>query len=305
MTSVLLTGASGYVGKAFIERAEGLDITSIDRVIDNSIRAKCSTCIEADLNELSENQKDLLQDFEGIVIHLAAARSDEETENVYERDNLKATNGLLSALDGQKILKFIHVGSVAAIDGEQLYREAIVPSNSDDWYRLTKYRQQVLVSEWSQLFDIPLTILAPSAIYDANAGANSTNIGRLEGLVSNLKLAPSINVLKSLTAMDLIVEAINTTIFVDGKSNHEKYLVIDRPTKTVTEICQDKFEARVVVRVPFLKNLLLLVAFILKTLGLKRKIPLTRERVLKLYKSTNYLADKDYRDWENVIFKLN
>lgn len=79
-----------------------MEITLIDRIIDNSIRANKTACIEADLNKLSENQKDLLRDFKGIVIHLAAARSDEETEGVDERDNSKATNGLLSALDGEK-----------------------------------------------------------------------------------------------------------------------------------------------------------------------------------------------------------
>lgn len=197
------------------------------------------------------------------------------------------------------------MGSVVAIDGECLDREAIVPKNSDDWYRLTKVRQHLLVSEWSQLIDIPLTILAPSAIYDANAEASSTNIGTLESIVSKLKLAPNIKERKSLTAMDLIVEAINTPIFEEGPSNHEKYLVIERPLQTATKICQDKFNAQVVVRVLFLKNLLLLFPSILENFGLKQKIPLTRERILKLYKSTNYLTDKDDGDWENEKFKLN
>ena len=299
MTKVLITGASGYVGKEFIEQVDGLDITSIDRVIVDIVRFKSSVCIHADLNDLSANQKELLRDFEGIVVHLAAARSDEETADVYERDNIKATNELLKALDAQKICKFIHVGSVAAIDGEYLDKEGLVPSNSDDWYRLTKYRQQKIISEWSRRYGIPLTILAPSAIYDANAGANSTNIGRLEKVVSKLKLAPSINVLKSLTAMELLIQAITDSVFVVGKLQHEKYLVIDRPTKTVTEICRDKFNARVVIKVPLLKNALLSIAFILLYFGLSKRIPLTKERVLKLYKSTDYRADKDYKDWAN------
>ena len=65
------------------------------------------------------------------------------------RTTLKATEALIKTLDPSKIEKFIHMGSVAAIDGKELENKNIYPKNSDDWYRLSKFRQQVLIEKWA------------------------------------------------------------------------------------------------------------------------------------------------------------
>lgn len=299
MERVLVTGASGYIGKALLENSRDMNITSLDRVFNDEVVQRSEDFINADLNDLTELQKNVLFSFEGVVVNLAAARSDDQFEAVYKRDNIQATDSLLKNLDPNKIRKFIHIGSVAAIDGERLEQHEIVPSTSDDWYRLTKFKQQLMISTWASKFRIPLVILAPSAVYDNNAIANSTNIGRLEKVISITKVAPRIDVIKSLTPMHLLIDAIGLSIFDSKSPEIERYLVVERPSTTVTKICQQKFKSKMIIPTPFLKSFLLLLAFLLLVFRLNHKFPLTRERINKLYRPTNYQPGTKYKDWYN------
>ena len=117
---------------------------------------------------------------------------------------------------------------------------------------------------------------------------------------------PEINVLKSLTTMSNLISAIK--YFIDTKeesTEHKKinlirrYLVLDKPVMTITEICKKKFKAKLVVKIPKLKSLLLLLASLINFIGLQKKIPLSKDRVMKLYKSTDYNNIKGYKEWLN------
>ena len=68
---------------------------------------------------------------------------------------------------------------------------------------------------------------------------------------------------------------------------------------TITEICKKKFKAKLVVKIPKLKSLLLLLASLINFIGLQKKIPLSKDRVMKLYKSTDYNNIKCYKEWFN------
>ena len=177
---------------------------------------------------------------------------------------------------------------------------------SDDWYRITKYQQQKMIESWSLKNNIPLIILAPSAIHDDNASMHSTNIGRLEKIVKLLKIVPEINVLKSLTHMPSFINAIRyftdnkiDDLYNKGGGSPQRYLVLDKPIMTITDICRNKFKAKFVIKVPKLKSILLIFASLIKLVGLDKKIPLSKERVIKLYKPTDYSNTIGYKEWVN------
>lgn len=306
MNNIFITGSCGYVGKALFSELKSINLSSLDRDYNDYISRKCHKFFCDDLNAMSPEAEDFLSNFAGSIIHLAAARSDDFSEKTYKIDNLKATENFIKKLNPKKIKLFIHLGSVAAIDGEIIEQTGNAVSCADDWYRITKYQQQKLIESWSITNNVPLVILAPSAIHDSNARDNLTNIGRLEKAVSFFKIMPEINVLKSLTAMSNLISAIK--YFINPKeesAEHKKinlvrrYLVLDKPVMTITEICKKKFKAKLVVKIPKLKSLLLLLASLINFIGLQKKMPLSKDRVMKLYKSTDYNNIKGYKEWLN------
>ena len=263
MKNVLITGVSGYVGKALVSELKNINLFSLDRIYDKNISRQSNKFICNDLNKLSLETESFLFDFSGTIVHLAAARSDDFSEKTYVIDTLRATETFIAKLDPKKIKLFIHIGSVAAIDGQVLEQKGITITCSDDWYRLSKYQQQKIIESWAIKNNIPLVILAPSAIYDSDASKNSTNIGRLEKVVNFLKVVP------------------------------------DNPVMTVTEICKKKFKAKLVIKIPKLQLLLLFFAGLIRLIGLESRIPLSRERVIKLYKPTDYKDVVGYKEWFN------
>ena len=188
MKDILITGANGYVGSELMKSLKGRNVIAIDRVSACDYTYTDNEFFNVDLNCIPLETKKNLFEFSGIIIHLAAARADNAEVSTYQSDNIEATDALIKTLDPAKIEKFIHIGSVAAIDGKELENNNIYPKNSDDWYRLSKFRQQVLIEKWATENCVPLVILAPSAIYDEHAGRNSTNIGRLEKIVRLLRI---------------------------------------------------------------------------------------------------------------------
>ncbi len=306
MKNIFITGSCGYIGKALFPELHTVNLFSLDRNYDNFIFQHSRRFFCDDLNDLSLEAKDCLANFSGSIVHLAAARSDDFSEQTYELDNLKATKSFIQNLNPEKIKLFIHIGSVAAIDGEILERKGSAITCADDRYRITKYQQQQIIESWAITNNVPLVILAPSAIYDGNAKKNSTNIGRLEKAVAFFKIVPEINVLKSLTSMSNLISAIK--YFVDSRKSDNnpknldlvhRYIVLDKPIMTITEICKKKFKASFVIKIPKLRSLLLLIASLIDFLGLQKKIPLSKDRVVKLYKPTDYNNISGYKEWLN------
>ena len=301
--NLIITGTSGYVGTALLKQLRQHNVIAIDRNKPGHEFPNVKI-IQVDLAKDTEKLNHLKDLPNSIVIHLAAARSDDATEIEYKNDNLKATENFLKRLNPKKIVSFIHIGSVAAIDGEILTAKKSAIATSDDWYRVTKYHQQRLIEDWSVNHNVPLTILAPSAIFDENAKSNSTNIGRLEKAVKVLKILPKIKTKKSLTPMSMLTDAITTNLDtkhaesnVDNRHIIQRFLVIERPVLSIDEIGIKQFGAKYVIHVPYLEIILLFLANTIKILGLQRFIPLTKHRVVKLFKSTNYLESSSYGDW--------
>lgn len=298
---ILITGACGYVGRALIGNCRRENLITLDRVRNEKVEQNCANFLFEDLNEITPGTQKFLSKFHGIVIHLAAARVDDALKEVYLRDNINSTKLFLDTLDPQKVTKFIHVGSVAAIDGEKIAKNEFEPTNSDDWYRLTKFQQQQMVENWAVKYRVPLIVLAPSAIYDANARDNETNIGRLEKIVTQFPIVPRINSRKSLTSMSLINSAIVASCKIEMQRENpclERYIVIDQPILTVTEICERKFNVKYVVKIPFLYSILKSSAKILELTGLEKTFSLTVSRVEKLFTNTVYTADENYSEWK-------
>ena len=140
--------------------------------------------------------------------------------------------------------------------------------------------------------------MAPSAIYTSKS-RKDTNIGRLQKISKLLPIIPSIEIKKSLTNIDdLIKEIIN---HLEGKETINKIpkmrLVIDNPVYTVSQHMDIiKNKKLIKIKFPFLKQTLIIISHIIEFLKMENHLPLTRNRVEKLFKDTGYSGQKIYLD---------
>ena len=111
--------------------------------------------------------------------------------NDYFLNNVTATEILLNIIEKKKIKKFIHISSVASIDGKVLKSKNKATTSPDEHYRLTKYLQENLIEKWAVKNEISYAILAPSAIYDTETRLD-TNIGKLKKYGHSVKIRSSI-----------------------------------------------------------------------------------------------------------------
>ena len=271
LKKTIVTGASGYVGNAlarYLPSAVGIDFRDSKQV---QVNCRLSQIPDSDLNIFTDSH----------VIHLAAARTDVGLSlREYEDANINETEAFLSKLDDVSLRHFLHVSSVAALDGSRLTRDGC--ETTDDYYRYTKFTQEQIVREWCLKKKVPLAILYPSAIYDPEF-LGCTNVARLHKIAKLLPILPDIRVTKSLTSLDRFCDFI---VDVSSEKLTGDYLCIEHPIMTVSEIMQSFFPNKKVVALPFLKPAIMfwasLSSFISPTKGL------TRSRAIKLFKSTDY-----------------
>jgi UDP-glucuronate 4-epimerase len=296
---ILVTGCSGFVGSHLTKKLDSYKKIGIDINNNIEITKLYDKFYKFDLSNISDPYVlNDLKKFSGVFIHLAAARSDRESIFQYKKNNIEATTEILKILNPTTIKFFVHISSVAAIDGRELETSGAKIIGSDDWYRHTKYEQEKIITEWCVSNNIKLLILAPSAIYTSKS-RKDTNIGRLQKISKLLPIIPSIEIKKSLTNIDdLIKEIIN---HLEGKETINKIpkmrLVIDNPVYTVSQHMDIiKNKKLIKIKFPFLKQTLIIISHIIEFLKMENHLPLTRNRVEKLFKDTGYSGQKIYLD---------
>ena len=287
---ILVTGSSGFVGSNLIPRMKSIaPVLGID--ITPSEYTDVLSGIEN--NNLKRLLKELSCD-EVCVVNLAAARFDfGATARDYFRLNVECHANFLESLEAFRIKKFIHISSVASLDGRNIpYSEAL---KCDDAYRSTKYLQEELIQNWCDGQGVELAIVYPSAIFSRDPRLD-TNIGKLQSISKRLPFIPSIDVVKSLTYLPNFSRFIID--LVDDEIPAGKYLTIEKPSLTVSQMIQIISGRPIrLLRIPFFQPIMKTVANFLYVLGGFGKIDLklTPNRVVKLFSDTSYcdLNDKN------------
>lgn len=280
---IIITGSSGFVGKSLSVLLKR-HYSSIKYVDINSTEIEAKKCNISDPNFLDILNIDKKKP--SVIVNLAAARFDFGVKakhyfnkNVYEHELF------LKNIERLNIIKFIHISSVASIDGKDiLYSNSL---NCDDAYRSTKFLQEDLISKWCKHNNIDNIIIYPSAIF-SDENRNDTNIGKLQAISKILRIFPRISTKKSLTYLpnlnNFILSGINNEI-KDGK-----YLAIENPILSVSEIVQCINKNIFQIKIPFLKQALHAFSYLCFILGGFGKIDtkITPNRVIKLFSDTSY-----------------
>ena len=281
--TVMVTGSSGYVASDLIPLlSENVSVFGIDSF------PSLLTDIVVDISSIDFQDLANAIPEEGLsVVNLAAARSDfGASAREYYRLNVECHAIFLKSLSDLRVIKFIHVSSVAAFDGRGIpFSEEL---NCDDAYRSTKYLQEKLIQNWCDDRGIELTVVYPSAIFSRDPRSD-TNIGKLQSISKFLPFIPKISVVKSLTYLPNFSKFIAE--LVGGEIPAGKYLTIEKPLLTVSQMIEIISGRPIrLVGIPHLQFILKKIANCLYILGFFGRVDLklTPNRVVKLFSDTSY-----------------
>ncbi|HEV7517416.1 MAG TPA: NAD-dependent epimerase/dehydratase family protein, partial [Thermoanaerobaculia bacterium] len=166
---VLVTGGTGFTGKALVKRLldQGHEVTALD--YKEGLKTQELRDWGAQVVIGSVTDKDVVRramDGAEVVHHLAAAfRETDVPQSFYDQVNVGGTRNVLEAAFDQKVRKLIYCSTCGVhgnIDHPPGGEDA--PIQPADYYQRTKYQAEPIVLDFFRR-GLPAVILRPAAIY--------------------------------------------------------------------------------------------------------------------------------------------
>lgn len=215
MTTILVTGASGFVGRPLCRRLvrEGFRTLGVVRRTDavDRLPPEVEPRFVPDL--AAHEDWDALLDGVDHVVHLAARAhvfddAGDAALALYRRTNVAATRRIVQAARLRPIRRFVHLSSIKAVGegGPHAYDER-TPCVPRDSYGLTKLEAERVVFEPGAVSNLEPVVLRPPLVYGPEVRGNFL---RLLDAVSRgvpLPLA-SVTACRSLIGVENLVDAI-------------------------------------------------------------------------------------------------
>jgi UDP-glucose 4-epimerase len=169
---ILVTGASGFVGRALVNElaSQGHSVRAAMRQPADVFARSVEVVAVSDLTRPVE-WRALLKDV-GTVVHLAgvAHASADVAESVYDRVNRLATAELAAAAHAAGIRRLVFVSSIRAQTGPAAHQ---VVCETDPPHPTDAYGRSKLAAEDAvRAANVPFTILRPVLVYGAGAKGN-------------------------------------------------------------------------------------------------------------------------------------
>lgn len=234
--SVLLTGATGFVGQAVLKAISGFEVISVGRRAPD----KQSRFFQAELTDNTDFQPALTG--VTVVIH-AAARAhimhDEVVDPLaeYRNVNVAATLNLARQAAAAGVKRFIFISSVK-VNGEQTFVgqpfTAQQPPEPQDSYGISKAEAEAGLKQIAGQSGMELVIIRPPLVYGPGVKGNFATLLKLAQKNLPLPLGAIVNK-RSLVALDNLVDLIVTCI-THTKAANQTFLVSDDKDISTTEL---------------------------------------------------------------------
>ena len=231
---ILVTGASGFVGRALVEdlAAQGHRVRAAMRQPADIFSRAVEVVAVSDLARPLE-WRSLLSDINAVV-HLAgiAHITSGIAEDLYDRVNRAATAALATAAARDRIERLIFVSSIRAQSGpacDHPLTEADAPHPVDAYGR-----SKLAAEDAIRAAQLPFTILRPALIYGPRVKGNLADLIRLARSPWPLPLGALRN-RRSLLARSNLVAAIHLALVAPAMLN-ETYVVADPEPLTMAGI---------------------------------------------------------------------
>ena len=227
------------------------------------------------------------------IIHLAAAKGDFMlTQKEFYDDNVKATSSLIEFIKELDLKNVIHYSTVSVYGHNNILKDENAELKPNNPYGLTKLKSEELLLDWQRKHNTNLTILRPSVIYGQNNYANMYNL--LAMLSKKIPITVgSGNYIKSLIALENLIDI---TVFVSNKMDGiQIYNCTDEPYPTLDEIMTSISMVngfrKPIIKIPIILALIIALTVEILAKIIKKDLKITRERVLKFSKETDYRSD--------------
>jgi UDP-glucose 4-epimerase len=234
MTRILVTGASGFVGRALVTELTGLgySVRAAMRQPADVFPRNVEVVAVSDLTRPVE-WRALLKGIE-TVVHLAgiAHAGPEIAEDLYDRVNRLATAELAKAAQASGIRHLVFISSIRAQSGPSsadILRETDAPQPTDAYGR-----SKLAAEDAVRAAGVPFTILRPVLIYGPGVKGNLDRLIRLAKKPWPLPLGLCRN-RRSLLARQNLVSAIHF-VLQHPSAKGETYIVADPMPLTLAEI---------------------------------------------------------------------
>lgn len=178
MKKMLITGASGFVGRPFLDKViaeqEYTPIIAVRRKI-----AEYSAFEQLLINDLSKaaDWSSVLQDTQ-VVVHIAGRahimhESTGDSQKVYRAINTEATLALAKQALNAGVKRFIFISSIS-VNGQTTtkpFTEQDKPNPQND-YAISKYEAELALQKLTANTTMELVIIRPPLVYGADVKAN-------------------------------------------------------------------------------------------------------------------------------------
>jgi nucleoside-diphosphate-sugar epimerase len=235
VTRVLVTGASGFIGRplaaaladaGYTVRAAARGRRGLDFPSGIELAALPDLAQPADWRPLLAGVD--------AVVHVAAIAhvGSDIPEATYDRVNHRATAELARAAATAGVSRFVFISSTRAQAGaaaDRPLRETDAPSPTDAYGRSKLAAEAAL-----RAAGIPYTILRPALVYGPGAKGNLASLMRIAALPLPLPFGAFAN-RRSLVALDNLIAAVRFAL-EDARAVNETFLVADPDAVTVAEL---------------------------------------------------------------------
>ena len=226
---ILVTGATGFIGKELLKYLDFADITAISRVKqaeDDNIEWK-----HFSLETLLTSGT--LDDKYDVVIHLAGRahmlnENSDDPLSEFRKVNKDISVELAKQLSANGLKRFVFVSSIGVNGGTTEKRlpfteKSIV--NPHSAYAMSKYEAEIALSNLAKELNFELVIVRPPLVYGANAPGN---FGKLVGIVKKQLPLPfgSINNKRSYVSVANLASFLSICA-THPKAANETFLISD------------------------------------------------------------------------------
>lgn len=242
-TALLLTGGSGFVGRALLSRLGAVDEISV-RVASRAHTAldTIDSVVVGDLS-MSTDWSSALEGI-NIVVH-AAARAHIMQDNVadplseFRKVNVAGTLKLAEQAAAAGVTRFVFISSVK-VNGESTAIGRFFvhddPPNPEDAYGISKAEAEAGLKKIAQQTGMEVVIIRPPLVYGPGVKANFAAMLNLAQKNLPLPLG-AIHNKRSLVALDNLVDLIVTCID-HPKAANQTFLVSDDQDVSTTQLLQ-------------------------------------------------------------------